>query len=231
MESRRREIPPEAAAAGPRGARVHDRAESVNFRKELEIRTSTEAEAAAGEVLGIFFAVFGYRGQWALELKWHQGERAEHEPVYSGVTPRDFARLGAHLGFEVSPLTSPPRTFCLRKGRRQFLAHVSDRSGQGDLHSVVILEASLAAAHTIDSATVDRMRDTLRFTRLSRAGQQALALAMPLRLDGGVTVNWMANSLQHWFAEWRACERLLRSMRTPGTTRNKRHRSGGSTVH
>ena len=205
--------------------------EPINFRKEVEIRTSTEAEALAREALGIFFAVFGFRGQWALEIECYQGERAEHQPVHSAVTPSDFARLGAHLGLEVSSLTSNPRTLCLRKGRRQFLAHIGDSGAEGQLHSVVTLEASLAAPDTIDSATVDRMRDALRFTRLSRAGQRALALTMPLRLDGGVTVNWMTSSLQQWFAEWRVCEHILRGLRAPGTTRSSRHPSNGSTVH
>ena len=35
---------------------------------------------------------------------------------------------------------------------------------------------------------VERINDTLRFARVSRAGEQALVLSMPLRLDGGVTV-------------------------------------------
>jgi hypothetical protein len=33
-------------------------------------------------VLQTFFEVFGYRGQWRLEIKRHRGERADHDAVY-----------------------------------------------------------------------------------------------------------------------------------------------------
>jgi len=41
----------------------------------------------------IFFEVFGYRGQWRLDIERHRGERADHDPVYTSLTPEDFAKV------------------------------------------------------------------------------------------------------------------------------------------
>ena len=185
----------------------------------------------AREVLDIFFEVFGYRGQWPLELTWHRGERAEHEPVYSSVTPADFAKLAAHLGFESEAHGGREPVVHLRHGKRPFVASLSGRIGDGSLYSIVVLEAALTSPGAIDDASVERINDTLRFARVSRAGEQALVLSMPLRLDGGVTVGWMANAFQHWLAAWRGCERLLKGRRAVGALQAKRRRAAGPTVH
>ena len=207
------------------GGRAH------NFRKELQIRTSAEAETVAREVLDIFFEVFGYRGQWALELKWHRGERAEHEPVYSSVRPEDFAKLAAHLGFEVEAHGRREPVVHLRHGNRPFVASLRGRLGDGCLYSIVVLEAALTSPGGIDDGSVERINDTLRFARVSRAGEQGLVLSMPLRLDGGVTVGWLANALQHWLAAWRGCERLLKGRRTVKALQARRRQAAGPTVH
>lgn len=207
------------------GGRAH------NFRKELQIRTSAEAETVAREVLDIFFEVFGYRGQWALELKWHRGERAEHEPVYSSVRPEDFAKLAAHLGFEVEAHGRREPVVHLRHGNRPFVASLRGRLGDGCLYSIVVLEAALTSPGALDDTSVERMNDTVRFARVSRAGEQGLVLSMPLRLDGGVTVGWLANALQHWLAAWRGCERLLKGRRTVKALQARRRRAAGPTVH
>lgn len=207
------------------GGRAH------NFQKELQIETSADAETVAREVLGIFFEVFGYRGQWPLELKWHQGERAEHEPVYSSVTPDDFAKLAAHLGFEIEAHSRRQPVVHLRHGKRQFLAGLDGRVSGGSLYSIVVLQASLTSPRAIGDAMVERINDTVPFAHVSLAEPQALVLSMPLRLDGGVTANWMANAFQHWFAAWRACERLLKSPRATQAMKAKRRRPAGPTVH
>ena len=200
-----------------------------NFRKELQVATSAEAETAAREVLGIFFDVFGYRGQWPLELKLHQGERAAHAPVYSSLTPADFARLAAHLGLERGAFGVSRPILPLRRGKKQFLASFGGRASDGSLYSTVVLQASLASPRAIDHAVVERIADTLLFARLSRAPAGTLSLHMPLRLDGGVTVTWLTNGLRLWFSEWRACERLLKKARRPRATRPTR--GLGTTVH
>ena len=207
------------------GGRAH------NFRKELPIRTSAEAETVAREVLDIFFEVFGYRGQWPLELTWHRGERAGHAPVYSSVTPADFVKLAAHLGFESEVGAGREPVVPMRHGKRPFLASFSGRIGDESLYSIVVLEAALTSPGVLDDASIERINDTLRFARLSRAGEQAFVLSMPLRLDGGVTVGWLANALQHWLAAWRGCERLSKGRRAVRAPQAKRRRAADPTVH
>jgi hypothetical protein len=204
---------------------------SSNFRKEVEIRTSAEAEKAAQEVLGIFYSVFGYRGQWPLRVQWHQGERADHEPVYSAVSLRDLAKIAAHLGFEVSSLAPNEAALQLKMERRVFRARLDGRVGRGSLHSVVVLEAPLAPAGEVDGATVEALGDALRFARVSRAGRPALTLTMPLPLDGGVTVPWLAEALRRWFGEWRTCRRLLRGRRGRGKARRAKRCANGPALH
>ena len=95
----------------------------------------------------------------------------------------------------------------------------------------MVLEAALTSPGALDDASVERINDTLRFARVSRVGEQALVLSMPLRLDGGVTAGWMANAFQHWLAAWRLSERLLNGRRTVKALRAKRCRAAGPTVH
>ena len=213
------------------GAWLHGRGRAHNFRKELQVQTSAEAETLAREVLGIFFEVFGYRGQWPLELKWHRGERAEHEPVYSSLTPDDLARLATHLGFEIEAQSRHEPVVHLGHGRKQFLAGLCAAIPDGNLYSCVVLEASLTSPRFIDDATLVRIGDALRFARVLRAGDETLVLSMSLRLDGGVTSTWMANAFQHWFDAWRICLRLLKGPGTPRALRGERSRSADSTVH
>ena len=50
-----------------------------NYQRELGLDSPAAAEAAALEVLQVFFEVFGYRRQWQLDLVRHRGERADHD--------------------------------------------------------------------------------------------------------------------------------------------------------
>ena len=89
-----------------RGYKVGGRAH--NYRKDLVIDSAAAAEAAALEALHVLFEVFGYRGQWRLAVKRHRGERAEHEPVYSSVSPDDFAKVASSAGCGMlNPLAIP----------------------------------------------------------------------------------------------------------------------------
>jgi hypothetical protein len=185
--------------------------EASNFSKKLPVRTSAEAEGLAREVLGIFFDVFGYRGQWPLVVKRHQGERADHAPVYSWLTPGDFQRLATHLGFALEPRGGKWPTARLRRGKREFQATLADRVEGKSRYSSVVLEAVLETPRGTDAAALGRLGERHPFVRIMSGGPRSLVLAMPLRLDGGVTVDWMANAFRHWFGAWRRCERLLRA--------------------
>ena len=203
-----------------------------NFQKELQIETSAEAETAAREVLGIFFEVFGYRGQWPLELKMHQGERAAHRPVYSSVTPADFAQARraprARDGRPRQEPAGPPPA-----AREEAVPRESRRPRPRRSASTRSWCSRLRSRRPAPSTTRWSSGSTTRScSRVSRARHsETLVLSMPLRFDGGVTANWMANAFQHWFSAWRTCERLLKGPRTPRALRAERSRSVDSTVH
>ena len=202
-----------------------------NFEKTVAVRTSADAEALAREVLGIFFDVFGYRGQWPLVLKRHQGERADHAPVYSSLTLGDFVRLATQLGFELEPRAGRLPTVLVRAGKREFQVTLAGRAAGRSLYSTLVLEAVLEAPRALDAGLVRRVSERLPFLRIARRGPRSLVIAMPLRLDGGVTVDWMAKAFRDWLGAWRRCDRLLKGGGTDEAVRLETCRAGGPVVH
>ena len=194
-----------------------------NFGKDVPIGTADEAEAAAREALGIFFDVFGYRGQWPLEMEWHQGERAEHRPVHSSLTMGDLATLAEHLGLEVIKDDEAGATLWLRDGPRVFLTTLHRRVTGTELHAAVLLETLVQPPRDVDEATLQRIAQALAFARVARQEPRTLALSMAVSLRGGATVEWITAAFQQWFLDWRTCRRLLRS----GTTRAPKARPKG----
>jgi hypothetical protein len=185
-----------------------------NLQKEARILSAAEAETAAREVLSIFFDVFDYRGQWPLELERHQGQRADLKQTYSSVTPEDFAKLAAHFGYAVESCSGERPLYVLRRGRKQFTVSFGARVPDNSLYAVVALNTLVESKRAITDAMLARVAYDAQFCRFSRHGSQSLALTMPLRLDGGVTADWIANAFEHFFAAWRDCERVLRARRT-----------------
>ena len=113
--------PTQRKALDARGYKVGGRAH--NYRKDLVIDSAAAAEAAALEALHVLFEVFGYRGQWRLAVKRHHGERAEHEPVYSSVSPDDFAKVASSAGCDATITTvGDVAVVALKHGRRPFFA-------------------------------------------------------------------------------------------------------------
>ena len=113
--------PAQRKALDARGYALGGRAR--NYQKELVIDSPAAAEAAALEVLQIFFEVFGYRGQWRLDIERHRGERADHDAVYTSVTPDDFAKVAARAGCQATVTNSGDTPIvALTRGRRAFLA-------------------------------------------------------------------------------------------------------------
>jgi hypothetical protein len=120
-------------------------AHAGNYGKELVIDTAAAAEAAALEVLQIFFDVFGYRGQWALNVRRHRGERADHRPIYTSVTPEDFAKVAVRAGCQATVTNDgDTRLVALRHGRREFQAVMDWRIAKRNLYSLVVLQADLS---------------------------------------------------------------------------------------
>jgi hypothetical protein len=205
--------PAEREALEARGYTMGGRARNggKNYEKELLIDSATGAEAAALDVLRIVFEVFGYRGQWRLEIERHRGERAEHEPVYTSVTPEDFAKVAARAGWDATVRTEADTPFvALRRGRRAFLAVMDWRVMRQNLYSLIALQTELRLKGPVSDEALAEVNAHLRLVKVCRTGNHTVRMHMPLAISGGVTTAWMAQSLQHWMSSWRECERQLR---------------------
>jgi len=187
--------PAERKALKARGYAPGGRAR--NFSKEVVIDSPEAAEAAALEVLDILFDVFHYRGQWQLEVERSRGERAEHEPVYTSVTPEDFGKVAARLGCHATVDDSGDLPYvALTQGKRAFLACMDARVPGQNLYSVVDLQAELTLPQPVSDAAIARVNATMRFVKVWRTSKRAVRIQMPLVLDGGVTEEWIEQSLQ-----------------------------------
>jgi hypothetical protein len=193
-----------------------------NYEKELVIDSASAAEAAALEVLRIFFEVFGYRGQWRLKVERHRGERADHRPVHTSVTPEDFAKVAADAGYEATVTKSGDTRFvALTRGRRKFLAVMDWRVAKKNLYTLVALQVDLTLPQPASDEAISQVNSRFKFVKVWRTDTRTVRISMPVVLDGGVTREWLAQSLHHWMSSWRDCERQLRRAAVPA----KRHRT------
>lgn len=181
-----------------------------NYEKEMLIDSAECAEAAALDALHIFFDVFGYRGQWRLEIERHRGERADHEPVYTSLTPEDFAKVAARAGCDATVRTGEDTTFvALRRGRRTFFASMDWRVPGQNLYSLIALQAQLTLKRPVTDEAVAQINSCMHLVRVCRTGSRTVRMSMPLVVHGGVTAAWIAQSLKCWIRSWRECERQL----------------------
>ena len=191
-----------------------------NYEKELVIDSAATAEAAALEVLQIFFEVFGYRGQWRLNIERHRGERADHRPVYTSVTPEDFAKVATHAGFHATVKNSGDAPLvALTRGRREFQAVMDWRIAKQNLYSLVALQADLTLTQPVSDEAISGVNSRFQLVKVWRTDARTVRMRMPLVLDGGVTAAWLAQSLHHWISSWRECERQLRRAAVPAKHR------------
>jgi hypothetical protein len=183
-----------------------------NYQKEIVVDSAMSAETAAREVLHILFEVFGYRGQWRLEITRHRGERADHKPVYTNLTPDDFVKIARRAGCEATVGTDEDRpVVAVRRGRRAFLAAMHWRTPDRSLYALISLQGELTLRQPVTDEAIAQVNSSLHMVKVCRlADGHTVRLQMPLVLTGGVTAAWMAQSLRHWISSWRACERELR---------------------
>jgi hypothetical protein len=195
-----------------------------NHEKELVVDSASSAEAAAREVLQIFFEVFGYRGQWRLNLKRHRGERADHCPVYTSVTPEDFEKVAAGAGYQATVTNSGDTpVVALTRGRREFQAVMEWRVAKQNLYSLVALQADLTLPQPPADEAISGINSRFQLVKVWRTDRRTVRMRMPLVLDGGVTAAWLAQSLHHWISSWRECERQLRRAAVPAKHRRTSH--------
>jgi hypothetical protein len=186
--------PTERSALEARGYTVGGRAH--NYSRRLVIDSAAKAEAAALETLQVMFDIFGYRGQWPLQIERHHGERAEHDPVVTSLTPQDFAKLAAAAGFSTSIPESKdgPVVVLLERGRQRIAATLVCRLPNQGLYSAIVLRAPVRVRRTISDAVLAAINGSMRFVKLRGVHHGTLTVEMPLSFDGGVTMKWVVRS-------------------------------------
>ena len=185
--------------------------EAKNFRRLVRIESVGAAEDAAREALRIFYDAFGYRGQWALDVRLEQGERAEADYVYTAVTPEDLAKLAVARGFNAAVGTDDDGdpVLLMRRGRTRFAGLFGDPHSEA-LHDIVILDVSLPSPKEMTAPALTRLAGELPGVVVRTSGSKRhVRLSMLLRLTGGVTAEWIAQSLDYWAAAVAKCRRLL----------------------
>jgi T3SS (YopN, CesT) and YbjN peptide-binding chaperone 3/Putative bacterial sensory transduction regulator len=204
--------PAERQALAARGFTVGGRAR--NYRKELPIDSASSAETVAREVLHILYEVFGYRGQWRLEITRHRGERAVHEPVHTSLTPDDFAKAARRAGCEAVVRTDGDRpVVALRRGRRAFAAVMHWREPSStSLYSLITVQGEVRPNQPVTDEAIAQVNSSLRVVKVCRSHDHTVLLQMPLMVAGGVTAAWIGQSLQHWIRSWDTCERQFRRL-------------------
>ncbi len=198
--------PSQRKALEARGYALGGRAR--NYEKELVIDSAAAAEAAALEVLQIFFEVFGYRGQWRLDIERHRGERADHGPVYTSVTPEDFAKVAARAGYQATVRNSGDTPLvALTRGRRKFLAFMDWRVARQNLYSLVALQADLTLKQPVSDEAISQVNSRLQvregLAHRGRTVRMQHAARARWRRDGGVA-RAVAASLDSQLARMRA---------------------------
>jgi len=189
-----------------------------NFRKEVLLRTRREVEAAAREALALFHDVFGYRGQTPLQAHLYRGDRAPSCPVHHGLTPEDTAKLLGACGYSSEMRIAPDGergiVACNEDTGDRFVARLHWPVPDAEnLFAALNLLAMLEEHSHASPATINAVNGGLRFGKVYRDDDGDLMAAMDLRIDGGVTAEWIARSLNDWHAVRAEILKRLREVR------------------
>jgi len=182
-----------------------------NFGKEVTIASPADAERYAREVLTVLFDVFGYRGQWPFEVQREQGARWEMAATYESLTPEDFGKLAAEVGYDAAIVDADGTPAAvLTKGRRRSAAFFVAPVPKNNLFGGILLRASLAEAKQVDAARLNEIVRELPGARLGRDDDGEVIIEQLVPLHGGVTGAWIMHGLAHWDAQVRTAGRLVR---------------------
>ncbi len=170
--------------------------------------------------------MFGYRGQWRLDIERHRGEHAEHDAVYTSVTPEDFAKVAAREGWEATVTNNDDAALvALTRDRRACAAFMDWRVPGQNLYSQVTFQAELRLKRPLADDAIARVNSMMRFVKVWRTDGRTVRMHMPVALNGGVTATWLAHSLQQWIGSWCECERQLRRAVMPARRHKKVQRT------
>ena len=182
-----------------------------NFRKEVVVRSPDEAEQAARDALTIIFDVLGYRGEVPLRIKCHRGERAGHAAVHHSLSPEDLLKLALEAGFRASELAREDDTpvVTLARGRFHAVALLGSRVRDTNLFASALLRTVVRGRAQRSPRPTGRTPRRLAPAMLIESSDGTVWAQTELVFDGGVTAEWIIQSLNRWRATVRECERVV----------------------
>jgi hypothetical protein len=173
--------------------------DSPNFRKLVRVDDESAVSAMAREALVVLHDVFGYRGRTALELHAVRDGRSRRESVHDAVTPEDIARIvmsGGDLAEVKVSDNGQPVVFA--SGETPWLVHLPWRVGRGNLFAGLHFYRLIPRPPIVDADVVNRVNGGLLFGKVVVDEDGDLALTMDVRIDGGVTTEWLARVVALW---------------------------------
>jgi hypothetical protein len=179
-----------------------------NFQKEWRVTGPAAARGLAGELLGILFETYGYRGRQALRAHRQSDARTEPGAVFSTVTLSDARKMVEAAGLAPAPADLPHAPAHVRRRAAARMLFVQqpyafyvemcapDRHCRGRFLGVGLRAAFAGTAHVPDARLID-IGGALPFVRLYRDAERDVLVCLDLPLRGA-TAEYFQESLQRW---------------------------------
>ena len=228
---------PERRALGAMGYRVGGRAR--NFQKERKVETPEDAQALAGELLGILIDVFRYRGRQPLLVHRVSDTRCATETVFTGMCESDVRKVLREAGCEVASLEPGKSPAPVRRGLRErllivvgpfpFSVFLESPVKRGSAsYQWAALESELDGTKRVSDSTAVAASRFVRLGRLARSPSGNLSVLLDLPLVG-ITMGSLVASLRSWLDVRRAAQDWLAPAGKPSRKgRNRAHDSSSS---
>ena len=119
--------------------------------------------------------------------------------VHDALTPEDVVRLVMASGdlaeVKVSPSGHP---VVFASGESAWLVHLPWRTRQPDLFGGLHFYRLVPRPAVLDAEIINRINGGLLFGKIVVDEDGDLAVSMDVRVDGGVTTDWLAGVLRQW---------------------------------
>jgi hypothetical protein len=211
---------PQRSALRKLGYKVGGRAR--NYQKYWALSPTADARALAAELLSILIDVFGYRGQWPLDMTYCSEGRTETGQVFPSLAIDDVKRMLGMAGCQV--VDAEPSRRVSRDVRRR-LIHVAapfpfvvEMRGQASkppaTYEAMRLVTPLPAGRGLPPELLEQLVRECPFGRTFRDEEGGLLFIADLVVVG-TTVRWFLVALRVWMRMRRRAEEMLLFALTP----------------
>jgi hypothetical protein len=220
---------PQRAALRKLGYKMGGRAR--NYQKYWTLSPLADARALAAELLSVLVDVFGYRGQWPLDMTYCSESRSEPGRVFPALAIDDVKRM---LGIAGCQVVDAEPAGPVSPGVRQRLIHVAqpfpfvaEMRGQAGktpaTYEAMRLVTPLPAGRGLLPAVLETMVRECPFGRIFRDDDGDLLFIGDL-VVAGTTVRWFVTTIRVWLHMRQRAVGMLRIALAPPHPR----RAGGA---